>query len=377
MSKRAMRNIALMAVIFGIYSIVGHAQGVRDHSALAGAGFAVQLSPNGEARLYVGDQDHIICMDAQTGTTVWTDRTPYGTVDVGPILADGTLVYAGGGGGFTIYGLDPGTGRQYWTKQQRTSLLVAGDGRLYANTQSGRGITAVDVKTGKTKWSFSDPPGSSEDRLFYSHKSLYATDYVLDAGTGHLLFRPKVPLRAVTADSESVFAADADDNLSAAVPHSNSAKWTVQAGKGLQIAGLVASKGNVVVALYDGYPDSAHIGAIEAYNAANGKPTWKQEIAAQSRGLLWNPIAADSDSLYVLLPGRGENDTILAAWNIASGEREWSYTNAAGIIAPIVVVNHEIYANDAAGHIYVIDTGSGKLLRTLSYRDRKPPVTAR
>lgn len=376
-SKNGIRNLALIVVIFGICSFVGHAQGSGNNSDRVGAGFVVHISPNEDAKLYVGDSDHIVGMNAQTGHILWTHRTPYGTVDVGPILVGGRLVYAGGGGGFTIYGLDPDTGRQYWAKQQRTSLLVAGDGRLFANTQSGRGITAIDVKTGKNIWSFSDPPGGSEDKLFYFYKSLYATDYVLDEGRGRFLSRFKIPLRAVATDLETVFMVDADDNLSAAVPHSNSTKWAVQAGNGKQIAGLVANKENVVVALYDGYPDSAHTGTIEAYNAADGKTLWKQEIASQYRGLLWNPIAADSNGLYVLLPGKNESETIISAWSITSGKREWSCTNADGIIAPIVVVNHEIYANDAVGHIYVIDTGSGKLLRTLLYGDHKLPTSVR
>jgi outer membrane protein assembly factor BamB len=361
--------IGLMIVVFGLASFAGYAQDAEYRSSLAGDGFTVHPSPNGQAQnLYVGDQDRVICMDAQTGDILWTRKTPFGTVDVGPILADGTLVYVGGGGHFIIYGLDPVTGRQRWAKQQRSSLLATGDGRLFANTQSGRGITAFDAKTGKDDWNFNDPPGGSEDRLFYFRKAIYATDYVLDAVTGHIVSRPKTSLRAVTADSESIFTADVDGNLSVSLPNSRIPRWTVQTGKKQQVAGLAASKGRVFVALYDGYPDFARAGIIQAYNADDGGQIWKQEISTKNRALLWDPVTADSNNLYVLLPGNDENETILDSWDINSGKKQWTYTNAAGIIGPIVIVGHEIYANDAIGHIYVIDSGSGTLLRTLAYR---------
>lgn len=343
----------------------------EDPPSVTGAGFTVQTSGDGKAlKVYVGDHDAVVCMDAQTGHLLWRARTPYGTVDVGPILEDGTLVYVGGGGHFTIYGLDPATGRQKWSRQHRADLLVAGGGRIFANTQSGLGLSAFDAKTGKQEWVFDYGPGGSVDRLLYSAGCVYTTNYILNAATGSLVSRSQAALRALIARGETVFMADIDDNLLAITPPSQAPRWKMQAGTNQEVVGLAGNENEVFVALYDGYPDSAHAGIIQAYSAHEGKALWKRELVTRTGALLRNPIAADVNSLYVLLPGRSGNETNLEAWNALSGGKKWAYANSSGIVGPVAIVGSEIYANDLAGQIYVIEAESGALLRTLAYRGR-------
>jgi len=359
-----------VALIIAVLPLLAEpTQNLPERSTLAGAGFAIQTSSDGKAlKIYIGDQDTVLCMNTQTGQTLWSTRTPYGTVDVGPVLEDGILAYIGGGGHFAIYALDPATGHQEWTREHRASLIVAGNGKLFVNTQSGLGIAAFDLKTGYERWSFSNKPGGSLDRLFYSSGKIYTTDYTLSAATGHLLSRSKAAVRAITANDNAVFIADANDDVFAITRQSRKLRWKVQVGKKQEIAGIARTESKVFVALYDGYPDSANTGIIRGYTADKGLALWEQKLDARARSLLWHPIAADTNNLYVLMPGGRENETILDAWSVESGKKKWTYSNAGGIVGPIVIVDREIYANDACGHVYVIDADSGLLLRTLSYR---------
>jgi outer membrane protein assembly factor BamB len=342
-------------------------------TTLQGEGFVVQTSATGEAdRVYVGSYDTIFCLDARAGKIVWSHKTPYGTVDVGPIMASGVLVYAGGGGHFTIYGLDPETGRQEWEVQHRTSLLIAGDGMVFANTQFGNGVVTFEAGTGKLKWTYDKAGSGSLDRLHYYRGSVYTTDYVLAASVGRVLWQLPSSARAFSAGDDEIFIFDENLSLAAVPPDSRAPIWQDRVGKDMEVAGLASSGRRVFAVVYDGYPGSAKNGTVYAYNAQNGTPLWNRHLATSGGFLSWDPIRSDAENVYLLVPGATTNQSILECWRAASGTTIWTYKNDAGLIGPVAIVSQEVYANDDVGHIYVVDSNSGRLLRTLSYPSPHP-----
>lgn len=329
-----------------------------------GSGFVVETIAGEPSRVYVGSHATILCIDALTGRIIWTHRTPYGTVDVGPILANGTVVYGGGGGHFTIYGLDRMTGRQKWRKEQRASLIVAGEGLIFANTQFGPGISAIDAGTGRTKWAFHEAGSGSQDRLLYANGVVCTTTFALDGATGQLLWRFKSPVRAMTANGGGkVLLVDEDLSLTTIKPFETR---RIRTDERLVPAGAAADGDSLAVVLYKGYPDSATIGIIEVFTHAGQTKLWEKRLTAESGALLRNPIAVGGGRVYVLLPGP-DGRTILQALSMESGEELWKRVDPEGLIGPVAVVGNEILANDDVGHLYVIDTKSGNLLKTLAY----------
>jgi outer membrane protein assembly factor BamB len=369
-----MKSIAVVTVFLSVlFAGASYARQQPSSASFEGNGFVVLASPEGKAtRLYVGAHDTIFCIDVRTGDILWKHKTPYGTVDVGPILANDTLVYAGGGGFFTVYGVNSEKGQQEWEKEHRASLLASGNHEVFMNTQNGIGVSAIDARTGHEKWAYDEAFPGSQDRLMYYEGAIYTADYVLDASTGRVRSRFSSGVRAIARGDNKVFLLDEDDYLAAMPAGSKTPLWRESVGAGKEAAGIAYGGGTVFVALYSGYPYSAKTGIIRAYDEEKCTFGWDRRIAADKTALLPDPIAADDKHVYVLLPGTAEKETVLEAWSVTSGEKLWGYTNTSGLIGPIAIVSREIYANDDIGHIYVVDSDSGKLLRTLLYPSPPP-----
>ena len=347
--------------------------GLTDGFPDLGSGFVLSVSPAGTAdRVFVGEYDHLFCLDAQKGKIVWSHKTPYATVDDGPILADGTLIYMGGGGHFTAYGLDPATGAQKWKRDHRASLVVPGGNRIYLNTQFGIGVLALDPRTGRKLWAYDEAYPGSMYLIFYDEQRVYTADYVLDAANGKVIERFPASVRAMATAGGKVFLANEDDELIAVAGNTGKQLWKVQASHGQEPVGVVASERYVVAAFYAGYPDTARAGVLKAYTPESGRLLWEKSFSSGDQGLLWDPIAGDQARVYLLLPGPGKKDTVLKALDAASGEELWTSPNPEGLMSPVAVTAKEIYANDDVGHIYVIDVNSGSLLRTLAYPSPPP-----
>lgn len=107
-----------------------------------------------------GGTAHTVCIDGATGKVIWSVKAPglsqQASPGAGPLLAAKTLVYMGGGGVFTAYGIDAETGKTEWKLDERSATLAAGPDTVFLGTQGGLSILAIDARTGKVKWENSE-----------------------------------------------------------------------------------------------------------------------------------------------------------------------------------------------------------------------------
>ncbi len=137
--------------------------------------------------VYVGSDDHLYAVDANTGKQKWTFQTG-GPLDSSPAISDG-VVYVGSWDN-TLYALDAHTGQEKWTFKtggKVTSSPAVSDGVVYVGSND-HNLYAVDAHTGQEKWTFKtggrvySSPAVSDGVVYVGSDdhSLYA----LDANTG-------------------------------------------------------------------------------------------------------------------------------------------------------------------------------------------------
>jgi outer membrane protein assembly factor BamB len=349
----------LPAVFLGVGQIVG-----REREApLVGLAFWIETSNGLADRVYVGQHDAVTCLEAQTGAVVWSTKAT--AVAVGPVLVGSTVVYMADGGFFTAYGLDAKTGKQKWSLSERSGLLVAGEKQVYL---SPTGVVAVNPADGRVAWRHPMPPPGYAGRMWYYRGKVYADSEVLDAGTGRRIRLFGSAVQAFAAGEGRVFAADEDGKLTALDAKSLKQRWQVRTprrSKPFIPAGLAAAGQYVFGVFYDGYPDTAHSGELDAYLAASGKLAWKVPVSSKRMALCSYPLGADPESVYLYEPAEKEGSFMLRAFSAADGKKRWESLEPQGAFGPPVAAGQEVYVGGDLFPVIVISRSSGVTLRTL------------
>lgn len=107
--------------------------------------------------VYLLKEHSLLSIDLATGKKKW-EASFVGTSTSEVMVADGVAVFLRHDPGYELIGLDASSGKQLWTYQPKGHRLMAGQtlalaGHLAYIIDSELNLDAVDIKTGKLKWS--------------------------------------------------------------------------------------------------------------------------------------------------------------------------------------------------------------------------------
>ena len=192
------------------------------------------------------------------------------------------ILYSGGGGAWTLYGVDAGTGHTSWEKNHPSFWLAVGAGAVFADNDPGAGVTAISLATGKRQWSYAGKGLGSIGRLFYYDGKIYTALYILDSRTGRLVLHLPQTVRAFAAEGNKVFLAS-DGLLEARDSRSDRVLWSVKMPRALSPAGLAVAGHYVFAAFYRGQPFFAHHGILVAFSTSDGRQVWQRQLSSPAR----------------------------------------------------------------------------------------------
>ncbi len=350
-------------------------------SIVPGYGFVAQTSTNGViSRVYLSGSKDIVCLDGRSGHVIWSEKIPGGSVNVGPVIVGSTLVYMGGGGFFTAYGLDIKNGRTKWTLEKRSPALSSGPGTVFLSTQGGLGVIAVNASNGQIKWERRPARvGGTLMHIVFSKGRLYTdSPYVWRASSGQLINKLGFDPRVVAAHSGRVYMTGPDLQLFAMDAATGNILWKAlnpvpESKETTPDEYLAASTKYFVAAFYNDQAFIAHHGLVRVYNAATGKLLWGNELISTA-GLEPNLIGVDNEFVYLLEPNSKNSDgSNIIAFNAITGKRIWKFSSPTERIdGPVASIGDTIFVSGEGpgpNHtaLYAIDRKNGKLQWKFSF----------
>lgn len=351
---------------FGLLMLIvaanANAQTIRASSFQAqGFSFVAQSTVRGQVgRVYYfgGRGGQLACLDGKSGRVIWSETAPglsnQGIPGVAPVIADSTLVYMGGGGFFTAYGLDLKTGKTKWSLEKRSPALAAGPGVIFLSTQGGLGVIAVDADSGKVKWKRrAVKVGGTLERIVYSEGRVYTdAPNIWDASTGRLIESITRDIKAIATSNDRLFTANSSGLIAVDV-RNGKVLWqapspVAKSPERTPEDFIAASNHYVVAVFYDDSAFDAKHGVLQVYNATTGQLLWKKLIAS-GFGLLPNPVSVDNGLVYFLEPyGSNGQGSRITAFDGQTGMQTWVYTNPAKLFGPIAVVGDAILVSSGS-----------------------------
>lgn len=229
--------------------------------------------------VYVGSESRTLsALDRRTGDEAWAARFDAPVV-AGPTLVDGRLLAVAE----TIRSFDPSTGTQQWATSIATATgPPSSDGRQ-AFVGTTRGITAVDLATGRRTWQF---------------------------GTGTYVY----PSPAV--GDRGVYGVDVEGTLYA-LATDGSERWRHSFGDRVDCSPAVDGDRVYV----------SGVGSLWAFDPATGAVEWEYDLGHE---VYWNSPIVTDDSVFV---GTGER---LHAVDAATGEERWVDDGGASLTPTLV-----------------------------------------
>ena len=217
-------------------------------------------------------------------------------------------------------------GREVWRKTYKGGVeagAVEFKDRLYVTTNDGT-VEAVELKTGKSLWSF---PTSSEN----------VSAPVLDSQTGFLYFQNA---------QNMVFCIDAESGKQVWIYSKNDATLLTIRGAATPTVG----KGLIYVGFSDG--------SFVALKATNGQVMWDLGL---NRNKKFRDIDAQAVIYKDLVIVSGYDDKVYAI-DSSKGTVIWSYP--AGSYVAVTIVNDQLYAGTTNGTVLKLKADSGELIWT-------------
>lgn len=343
-----------------------------------------------ETRIYYGtDGGHFICLDQQTGSVTWKYRVGYSangkSIFSSPLLSpDKQVVYFGAYDG-NVYALDARTGKRIWVNFDAdwigSSPAVAADlNTLLIGTEFGisgkrGGLCAIDLTTGKTRWSASMPAYTHATPYYIERHQQVAignNDGVVrlyDAKKGTLLWSCKTgdptPLEIASGFSpydikescaydeklDAIFIGNLEGSLFCLDRKTGSIRWTHTAAFGFWATPLVCTLPNNETYIYASSLDK-HIYCI---NAHTGALLWQQHLGAR---IFCAPTRVSLGGVDIILCG--SNTGRLTALDPQTGKELWYITLPERIVNAPVFNNEtkQLFIPTAANEIYRYDLSS-------------------
>src|SRR5215211_996544 len=243
------------------------------------------------------------------------------------------------------------TGRIIWRFHAgpfETSPLVIGR-TLYVGSWDHH-LYAINIATGKPRWSFAADGEVNSSAAYSSGKIYFGTDggsvYALDARTGRQRWRASALSRfgrreyfyaTPTIAYGRVFIGNADGTLYAFGASSGRLLWAQRAGTYIYTAAAVWRR-RVYVGTYDGY--------FMAFNAATGDRLWRFSASAAVHGA---PSVIDGIVYFAACPACGSVASRYAkqgargtyALDAESGKLVWHWPD--GVFSPAVADSQHLY----------------------------------
>ena len=333
-----------------------------------GWGFDLQTDASGEAaRICTASFSVLSCFDAQTRELLWSQKTPYGSIDTNIVMSGGAVFYAGGGGAFTIYGLSAKTGHILWRKNH-TSYSLASAARLLFADGYGSGVIALARGTGKEVWAFPGiGPGGQIGRIFAYGGKVFTSNYILNARTGKLLKLLHTSPRVFAGVSGRVFGANLRGRLEAWDVASGHVLWVAKAHSEMRAVALAANSDYVFAVFYRREPFLMHHGVLKAYAASNGRLVWRRPIASVEQKLGSDPIGADGAHVYLIEPSATAQGSRILALDARTGEPVWSLSTAETTYGPPIPTSKLLYVATGNTRLLAIWSRSGKVRWSLPF----------
>lgn len=199
--------------------------------------------------LYLSAGGNIEALDPATGETIWSQEavrlgeTTWVDPVVGPVVADGLVVYASrarGSSAVAIAALDSGTGEQRWSQLVQMKD-VAGLGWDVSSPLIAEGKVYLAVDSGRTP----APPAYADGRIFTGSGYTSSRLLALDLNTGDEMWR--VP-------ASWLGAYDAEDGHEIWTSQSQANAVTVADGRLHVVVGVGENKGIITLAAATGAP---------------------------------------------------------------------------------------------------------------------------
>lgn len=320
--------------------------------------------------VYVGADDRLYAVDAETGTAEWqfqhagdseVIRRYVTTTDATTVVDDVVYVAEDVPDVNTrtyVYAVDASAGIEQWRFEADggfTTPTVA-EGTVYiGNSGFGEGtLFALDGEDGTGQWQFATdgglvaPPVVADGTVYVG--DLDGTVYAIDAEEG--AERWSVTLDgsqwcAPTVDSETVYTA-VGGMMYALDTADGSTRWSFEIGVPVHSSPTVADE-TVYVGSGEDTPDQEPTGsAVYALDTREGTEQWSFETAGSVTS---SPTVAD-ETIYI-----GDTDTNVYALAVTDGTERWSFTTGGSVTSAPIVVDGVLYVGSTDGKLYALQTG--------------------
>ncbi len=353
---------ALANVTYGTRFKVVNAQN------LSGDGFVLTTDIKGDAtRICMASFKVLSCFDARTWKRLWSDKTPYGSIDAGPVISGNIVLYAGGGGSWIIYGTSAHNGQILWRKNHQSYALATARGMVFADGY-GTGLIALAARSGRKLWGFEGiGPGGGIGPIWFYEGKLFTVSYILDARTGKLVRILHSGPRVFAASRGIAFGANLHGALRAWNVASGRVVWSRTLHSKKIGVGLAANPKQVFAAFYNRLSGFAHHGVLNAYDASDGRVIWSRELTSDAQALAESPVGADRSHVYVIEPSDTAHGSIIVSLDARTGKRIWSCSTVETAYGPPIVTRNFVYVAVGNATLVVIDKRDGKIVKSIPF----------
>jgi len=298
-------------------------------------------------KVYVGTNDKkVYCLDANTGTQIWSYSTDDGVYLSSPAISDGK-VYINEAD--EVLCLDADTGSQIWSCNSGGgwSSPAISDGKVYVGSNDNN-VYCLDADSGSQIWSYTTGGQVKSSPAVVNGKVYVGSNdnnvYCLDADSGSYIWSYTTggPVDSSPAVANGkVYVGSYDYNVYCLDADSGSQIWSYSP-LCVHISSPAVAYGKVYIG---GYCSSE----VLCLDADAGTKIWSYV----TNNLIWSSPAVADGKVYV-----GSNDEKVYCLFAETGSQIWSYTTGNAIITSPAIADEKVYVGSMDGKIYCFGNGN-------------------
>ncbi len=316
--------------------------------------------------------EHMLCVNASTGSKVWESSVNSNQQFSSPVVADG-YIYAcddlQGTSGGEVYALNESTGEQVWSFKANsgTSTPAVDNGILYVGSDNGN-VYAINAYTGKRIWNYStEGPVNSSPAIANGLVYIGSDDgnvYAVNSSSGTKIWNYTTGI----AVKHSIISSPAVGNGVVYIGSDNTGVFALNATSGAKIWNFPTESDTISTpAVSNDYVFTASSSYIYALNSSTGNEIWKFKI---SPAFAPNGDEASSPAIANGVVYFNCFDFNLYALDAATGDKIGNFTVIqpdidflARFSSPAVAANEKVYVG-MDGTLYAINVASFTSLKT-------------